>query len=125
MKTCTCEAQGVQGTCVPNSLLVHGSAGMMILTVCVCMCCVHVCVCMCIVHVCVHVYVRVYTCAVCGGGCIYPMAGNFRGRNFRIPTLDRARGVRSRAGWPHPSIQRIARARFGWDHDPHLSWDQS
>ena len=47
----------------------------------------------------------------------------FGGRNFRIPTLDRARGVCSRAGWPHPSIQRIARARFGWDHDSHLSWD--
>ena len=74
-------------------------------------------------------YMYMYVCtracvrAVCGGGCIYRMASNFRGSKFSdrkqnfVPTLDRARGVRSRAGWPHLSIQRIARARFGWDHD--------
>ena len=92
MKTCTCEAPGVQGTCVLNSLLVYWSAGMMILTLCVCIYCVYVCVCMCIVYM--YMYVCTHACvrAVRGGGCIYRMAGNFRGSKFSDPD------TRSRAG---------------------------
>ena len=79
---------------MPNSLLVHGSAGMMILTVCVCACVVCMCVCVHVhsacVRTCICTCVHVHVCVRCVEGGVYTVwRVIFGGRNFRIPTLGR------------------------------------